>query len=105
MAQVFARSDKAEEAPRPCVMLDEMQAHMHLGEEGGGGALKKMWYLDSSNHMVGDRDSFSELDTGVIGMMKCGDGSRMGIQRHGTVVFKCLNGEHRALTTCTTSRS
>ena len=40
-----------------------------------------MWYLDTgaSNHMTGNRTTFSELDTGVVGTVKFGDNSGVDI--------------------------
>lgn len=57
------------------------------------------WYLDTgaSNHMTGRRDIFSELDTGTYGTMKLGDGSEVQIERRGTILFQCRNGEHLTL--------
>ena len=57
-------------------------------------------YLDSgaSNHMTGSKASFSELDDDVTGTVKFGDGSRVAIQGHGTIIFRCQNGEHHVLT-------
>jgi transposase InsO family protein len=88
----------AEEVPGRDISLNEPRAQVHLGTEGG--AAEKRWYLDSgaSNHMTGVRTAFSELDTGITGSVKFGDGSRVEIRGRGTVVFRCLNGEHRALT-------
>jgi transposase InsO family protein len=102
MAHTCVLHDTAEEdAPRNHVTLDEPRAQVHLGEEdcGGGDARDKMWFMDSgaSNHMTGERKAFSELDTGVVGTVKF-DGSRVEIRGRGTIVFKCHNGEHRALT-------
>ena len=59
-----------------------------------------MWYLDTgmSNHMTGNRVTFVELDTGVVGTIKFGDNSGVEIQGRGTVVFQCKNGKHKALT-------
>ena len=45
--------------------------------------------------MTGSKDSFSELDGDVTGTVKFGDGS---IHGRGTIIFRCQNGEHRALT-------
>jgi hypothetical protein len=57
------------------------------------------WFLDTgaTNHMTGARSAFAELDTGVVGTVKFGDGSVIDIQGHGTVVFQCKNGDHRSL--------
>ena len=80
------------------VNLDEPRAHVHLGRMGG--EQEQRWYLDSgaSNHMTGSKAAFSELDDDVTGTVKFGDGSRVAIRGHGTIIFRCQNGEHRALT-------
>ncbi|WVZ84037.1 hypothetical protein U9M48_031115 [Paspalum notatum var. saurae] len=59
-----------------------------------------MRYLDSgaSNHMTGRREDFAKLDTSATGSVKIGDGSTVTIRGRGTVVFKCQNDDHRALT-------
>ena len=48
--------------------------------------------------MTGNREAFSELDTGVVGTVKFGDNSGVDIRGRGTVVFQCKAGEHKALT-------
>ena len=48
--------------------------------------------------MMGSKASFSELDDNVTGTVKLGDGSRVAIQGSDTIIFRCQNGEHRALT-------
>ena len=80
------------------VNLDEPRAQVHLGRVSAD--QEQRWYLDSgaSNHMTGSKDSFSELDGDVTGTVKFGDGSRVAIQGRGTIIFRCQNGEHRALT-------
>jgi hypothetical protein len=57
------------------------------------------WFLDTgaSNHMTSYRSVFAELDMGVTGTEKLGDGSVVEIKGRGTVLFACTNGEHRAL--------
>ena len=52
----------------------------------------------ASNHMMGSKEALSELDGDVTGMMKFGDGSRVATRGRGTIIFRCQNGEHRALT-------
>ena len=61
------------------VNLDEPHAQVHLGCVGG--EQEQRWYLDfgASNHMMGSKASFSELDDNVTGTMKFGDGSRVAI--------------------------
>ena len=65
-----------------------------------GGKHEQIWYLGSgaNNHMTGSKEAFSELDGNVTGTVKFGDGSRVAIRERGTIIFKCQNGKHRALT-------
>jgi hypothetical protein len=58
------------------------------------------WVLDSgaTNHMTGARGAFAELNRGIHGTVRFGDGSVVESKGRGTVVFNCKNGEHRALT-------
>ena len=80
------------------VNLDELRAQVYLGRMGG--EQEQRWYLDSgaSNHMTGSKVAFSELDDDVTGTVKFGDGSRVAIRGRGTIIFRCQNSEHRALT-------
>ena len=48
--------------------------------------------------MTGSKEAFSELDDNVTGTVKFGDGSRVAIQGHDTIIFRCQNREHHALT-------
>ena len=48
--------------------------------------------------MTGSKAAFSELDDDVTGTVKFGDGSRVAIRGHGTIIFRCQNGEHCTLT-------
>ena len=48
--------------------------------------------------MMGSKEAFSELDSNVTGMVKFGDSSRVAIRGHGTIIFRCQNGEHHMLT-------
>lgn len=59
----------------------------------------QVWYLDNgaSNHMTGQRGKFKELDEGITGRVKFGDGSTVNIEGKGTVAFQCKNGEERLL--------
>lgn len=63
------------------------------------GIESNLWYLDNgaSNHMTGERRKFRELDEGITGQVKFGDGSTVKIEGKGSVVFKCKNGEERVL--------
>ncbi|XP_066361076.1 uncharacterized protein [Miscanthus floridulus] len=79
------------------INLDEPRAQVHLGRVGGK---EQRWYLDSgaSNHITGSKAAFSELDDDVTGMVKFGDGSRVTIRGRDSIIFRCQNDEHRALT-------
>ena len=48
--------------------------------------------------MTSSKAAFSELDDDVTGTVKFGDDSRVAIRGHGTIIFRCQNGKHRALT-------
>jgi hypothetical protein len=82
----------------PVIHLAEPRAQVHLG--AAGDESEPRWYLDSgaSNHMTGCRAAFSELDEKHAGSVRFGDGSQVQIRGRGTVLFRCKNGEHRALT-------
>ena len=56
-----------------------------------GGEQEQRWYLDSgaSNHMMGSKAAFSELDDDVTGTVKFGDGSRVVIRGRDTIIFRC----------------
>lgn len=76
----------------------EKSAQVHLGREED--AHDGVWYLDTgaTNHMSGDHAVFTDLDTGVVGSVKFGDGSNIHICSQGIVLFTCKTGEHRAIT-------
>ena len=61
--------------------------------------MEQRWYLDfgASKHMTDSREAFSELDGGVTGSVKFGNGSKVEIHGRGTVIFRRQNGEHYAL--------
>ena len=58
------------------------------------------WVLNTgeTNHMTSARYTFSELDSGIRGMVKFGDGSIVEIEGRGTILFVGKGGEHRKLT-------
>jgi hypothetical protein len=60
----------------------------------------KRWVLDggTSNHMMGIREVFTDLDSNIRGTMRFGDGSMVEIEGVGTMMLVCKNGEHRSLT-------
>jgi hypothetical protein len=91
------------------VSLSAMGAseHVFLNEERARAVLRRSpddvdpaWYLDTgaSNHMTGDEAAFAELDKGVGGTVKFGDGSLVAIHGRGTVLFTVSGEEHRLLT-------
>ena len=71
------------------INLNEPRAQVHLGRVGG--EQEQQWYLDSnaSNHMMGSKEAFSELDGNVTGTVKFGDGSRVAIRGHDNIIFRC----------------
>jgi len=70
----------------------EEQVELHL--TGGGKLSGSTWYLDNgaSNHMTGDRKKFLELDGGVTGRVRFGDGSGVQIEGKGSILFRCRDG-------------
>ena len=48
--------------------------------------------------MTGSKEAFSELNNDMTGTVKFSDGSRVEIRGRDTIIFRCQNGEHRALT-------
>ncbi|XP_073358380.1 uncharacterized protein [Aegilops tauschii subsp. strangulata] len=84
LTSVCALTEATEElaAPAPpseIVMLNEERAGVLPGRDGERHS--SAWFLDTSasNHMTGDRSLFAELDTGVGGNMRFGDGSVVDI--------------------------
>ena len=60
----------------------------------------RQWVLDTevTNHMTGARSVFFQLDSGIHGTVKFGNGSVVEIEGHGTILFLGKGGEHRKLT-------
>ncbi|XP_066316673.1 uncharacterized protein [Miscanthus floridulus] len=71
------------------VNLDKLRAQVHLGRVGS--EQEQRWYLDSSasNHMIGSKVAFSELDDDVTSTVKFGDSSRVAIRGHDIIIFRC----------------
>ncbi|XP_074373433.1 uncharacterized protein LOC141713757 [Apium graveolens] len=73
-----------EQNTRGTVMLhaSDSRAVTNVGKEIEAKIEANMWYLDNgaSNHMTGHRGKFAELDEGVIGQVKFGDGSMVHIR-------------------------
>jgi hypothetical protein len=57
------------------------------------------WVVDTgaTNHMIGDRSAFVELDTGVCGMVQFGDGSVVHITGCEIIIFSCKSGKHTGI--------
>jgi hypothetical protein len=80
---VAAKQGKVSQA----IHLDELHAQVHLGRVGGG--MEQKWYMDSgaSNHMTGSKEAMFDLDGGVTGLVKFGDGSKVEVRGHGIIIF------------------
>ena len=59
-----------------------------------------VWVLDTSasNHMMGTRTTLTQLDEGVRGTVRFGDGSRVEIHGAGSVVMQGHHQQHKVLT-------
>lgn len=64
------------------VLLNEDSVIPKLSSVNNTGGESNVWYLDNgaSNHMIGYCSKFKELDEGVTGQVKCGDGSMVNIK-------------------------
>ncbi|XP_066361107.1 uncharacterized protein [Miscanthus floridulus] len=71
------------------VNLDKPRVQVHLGRVGS--EQEQRWYLDSSasNHMMGTKEAFSELNGNVTGMVTFDDGSRVAIRGRDPIIFRC----------------
>jgi hypothetical protein len=78
--------------------LDEPRAHVFLGNGSSDDKIDG-WYLDigATHHMIGRREFFSGLDSGVRGSVKFGYASAAEIKGIGAVIFIAKTGEHRLL--------
>ncbi|XP_062200548.1 uncharacterized protein LOC133903256 [Phragmites australis] len=90
----------SEEVPRlqqrqDVMLLNKEKLKPELCDTMEGGSSSKVLYLDNgaSNHMIGDKEKFRELDEGVTGKVKFVDGSTVQIMGLGFVVFSCKNGD------------
>lgn len=94
MIQACELTQVAEEASRE-IFLNEEKVKLHRHDRCGD----QVWYLDTgaSNHMTGCEEKFTDIDFSVKGKVKFGDGSTVEITGRGTILFQCLNGEHREL--------
>lgn len=91
------RSSPAAE-PQAYVHLVERKVLLHLSEEEKEAGGSRRWVVDigAMNHMTGACAVFAELNTSVTGTgtVKFGDGSVVGIEGKGTVLFTCKTSEH-----------
>jgi hypothetical protein len=86
-------------APPPPTRVELVEAKVFAATDVPEDRDLKRWVLDTgaTNHMTGFRDAFSDLDTGIVGTVRFGDGSVIRIEGRGTILFSCKNGEHRSL--------
>ena len=93
----FAESPPSSPAALPELHILEKKVHPELDDAADRDPTR--WILDTgaSNHMSGSHAAFADLDTGVTGAVRFGDGSVARIEGTGIVLFHCKNGEHRAL--------
>jgi hypothetical protein len=73
------------------ISLKEHRVIPELHLTGSGDITGNLWYLDNgaSNHMTGDARKFEEIDHGVVGRVRFGDGSAVEIMGKGSVFFQC----------------
>ncbi len=86
-------------APPAMQEMDLVEARVFATFDGSDAKDTRRWIFDTgaTNHMTGSRAAFSDLDTGIVGNVRFGDGSVVRIEGCGTVLIACKNGEHRAL--------
>jgi hypothetical protein len=92
-----ASSTSSSQAP---IHIHERKVLLHLSSEEEKEVMAPCrWVLDTgaTNHMTGSRHLFAELDTGVTGTVRFGDGSVVDIEGKGAVLFALKSGEHRRL--------
>jgi hypothetical protein len=80
------------------VHINEDQLFVQLGEKSDDDTTRWILNTGATNHITGARSAFAELDSGVCGSVWFGDGSTIGIEGRGMVLFKCKTGEHQRLT-------
>ena len=81
------------------IQLEEERVFAQIGKRDEQHEHRR-WILDTgaTNHMIGARSVFSELDSGIRRTVKFGDGSVVKIEGHDTILFVSKGGEHRKLT-------
>nr|KAJ0208302.1 hypothetical protein LSAT_V11C500255750 [Lactuca sativa] len=55
------------------------------------------YVVSASNHMIGDKYKFRNLNKMIQGYVKFGNEARVRIKGKGSIVSQCKNGEHRKL--------
>jgi hypothetical protein len=84
--------------PHRAVHIHEQKVFADLGS--GEQQDRRRWVLDTgaTNHMMGSKEIFAELDTQIYDTFKFGDGSITNIEGWGTIILTYKNGEHHTLT-------
>ena len=80
------------------IQLKEERVFAQIGERDEQHEHRR-WILDTgaTNHMTGTRSAFFELDSGIRGTVKFGDGFAVEINGCGSILFVNKGGEHRKL--------
>lgn len=79
-ALLLAKYDKEKEKD---ILLNETQVVPALSNDREEKQIESnLWYLDigASNHMTGYKSKFSELNDGITGIVRFGDGSKVPIK-------------------------
>ena len=60
---------------------------------------KDIWFLDStcSNHMIGNKELFSSIDTNIQSEVKLGNACKIKVNGKGVIVVYAKNGEKRTI--------
>ncbi|KAD3068150.1 hypothetical protein E3N88_36030 [Mikania micrantha] len=60
----------------------------------------QMWYLDTgaTNHLSGNKELFTTLDTNVEGTVRFGDDSCVKVEGRGSILLECKTGDQNLLT-------
>ncbi|KAF0928196.1 hypothetical protein E2562_038108 [Oryza meyeriana var. granulata] len=79
------------------VVLEELHAQLHIDHKEKLSPYK--WYLDmgASNHMLGRKEFFTELNERVHGIVRFGDGSVIDICVFCDVTLECYNSAHHVV--------
>ena len=85
------------ERPVEHVLLNEERSQARVAPANGRYDMSSYLDIEASNDMSGCREIFSELDVGVRGSVRLGDGNDVQIEGRGTILFECRNGEHLTL--------